>query len=282
VSPNGGLAMIAWDEEGGGNADYLTQLASENFTLETYIYVSPTFTPEGQGYEETKIGLRGSADGVHNFDWYNGATGVCWFLQRGASWQGLWLIDENDGDDGIEGDPICATILGSLSIGEDPAYTGWQRLLLEVSGNNVLGIFGGTYGSRLDGMHFTATHESVGPGGVYISYRENISTNSNARPPTLDAFSLEEPEGGCPNPGSTGNYCLADVYPNNSDGVWDYAVDGDCIVNLNDLAQLIGSYGMTTGATRENGDIYPSPNGDGQVNLSDLAQLLGQYGDDCN
>ena len=77
-------------------------------------------------------------------------------------------------------------------------------------------------------------------------------------------------ESGCPNPGSSGSYCDADI-----DG------SGDCLVNLADLAQLLGHYGMSSGATHDDGDLEP-PGGDGDVDLADLAALLGQYGDNCN
>jgi len=250
ASPDGGLAMIAWDETGGGNAVYMTQLAKEDFTLETYIYIPPTFTPDG--YEETKIGVRGSADGVHNFDYYSGATGVCWLLQHGSSWQTLYLLDENNGDDGAPGDPICATIIGQIDIGVDANLTGWQRLLLEVRGDTVTGIFGGTYGSRTDGIKLTGTHDSPGPGGVYISYREAVSDNTTARPPTLDAFSLTEPSG---IPGD---------------------IDGDGDVDLADLALLLAAYGTCDGDANYNpaADL----DGDNCVGLSDLAILLANYG----
>jgi len=54
-------------------------------------------------------------------------------------------------------------------------------------------------------------------------------------------------------------------------------LDGDNDIDLADLAQLLGHYGMTSGATYEDGDI----DGDGDVDLSDLAALLGVYGDTC-
>ena len=57
---------------------------------------------------------------------------------------------------------------------------------------------------------------------------------------------------------------------------------GNCIVALNDLAQLLGNCGITTGATPDQADIDPPPDGDGDVDIADLAALLGQYGDDCN
>ena len=55
-------------------------------------------------------------------------------------------------------------------------------------------------------------------------------------------------------------------------------VDHDGDVDLSDLAQLLGHYGLTSGAICENGDL----DADGGVNLSDLAALLGAYGTSCN
>ncbi len=54
-------------------------------------------------------------------------------------------------------------------------------------------------------------------------------------------------------------------------------LDFDNDVDLSDLAQLLGNYGMTTGAVYEDGDIDL----DGDVDLSDLAALLGVYGSSC-
>jgi hypothetical protein len=55
-------------------------------------------------------------------------------------------------------------------------------------------------------------------------------------------------------------------------------LDGDRDVDLADLAQLLASYGTTSGATYEDGDL----DGDGDVDLSDLAALLGVYGTTCD
>ena len=55
-------------------------------------------------------------------------------------------------------------------------------------------------------------------------------------------------------------------------------LDGDGAVDLADLAQLLGHYGTTGGATYEDGDL----DGDGDVDLADLAELLANYGQwDC-
>lgn len=51
-------------------------------------------------------------------------------------------------------------------------------------------------------------------------------------------------------------------------------LDGDGDVDLADLAQLLGGYGMSSGAIYEDGDL----DGDGDVDLADLAELLGNYG----
>ena len=71
--------------------------------------------------------------------------------------------------------------------------------------------------------------------------------------------------------GAAEPFCHGDIYPPGGDGV----------VNLDDLAQLLGHFGMTSGATYEDGDIYPPPDGNGAVNLDDLAELLGHYNVVC-
>jgi hypothetical protein len=91
--------------------------------------------------------------------------------------------------------------------------------------------------------------------------------------PYVGNFGLEittgEGEPGCPNPGDSGKYCTADI-----DG------SGDCLVNLADLATMLGAYGTCLGDEFYNPDADLS--GDGCIGLGDLAELLGQYGDDCN
>lgn len=54
-------------------------------------------------------------------------------------------------------------------------------------------------------------------------------------------------------------------------------LDDDGDVDLADLAQLLAHYGMTSGATYEDGDL----DGDGDVDLADLAALLAVYGTTC-
>ena len=54
-------------------------------------------------------------------------------------------------------------------------------------------------------------------------------------------------------------------------------IDHDGDVDLSDLAQLLGSYGLTSGATCDNGDVDI----DEDVDVSDLAELLARYGSLC-
>ena len=54
-------------------------------------------------------------------------------------------------------------------------------------------------------------------------------------------------------------------------------LDFDADVDLSDLAQLLGHYGTTSGASYEDGDL----DGDEDVDLSDLAMLLSVYGRSC-
>ena len=76
---------------------------------------------------------------------------------------------------------------------------------------------------------------------------------------------------GCPAPGISARYCVADIGNFN------------CVVDLDDLAQLLAHFGESPAAYWM-GDIYPDhPErpGDGIVDLSDLAEMLTQYGDVC-
>ena len=54
-------------------------------------------------------------------------------------------------------------------------------------------------------------------------------------------------------------------------------LDSDGDVDLQDLANLLGHFGTTSGATFEQGDVE----GDGDVDLQDLAFLLSVFGQVC-
>ena len=54
-------------------------------------------------------------------------------------------------------------------------------------------------------------------------------------------------------------------------------LDGDGLIDLGDLAQLLGHYGAASGAVYADGDLGR----DGDVDLDDLAELLSLYGHPC-
>ena len=55
-------------------------------------------------------------------------------------------------------------------------------------------------------------------------------------------------------------------------------LDGDGDVDLANLAQLLANYGVTSGASYEDGDV----DSDGDVDLADLAAVLATYGATCD
>ena len=54
-------------------------------------------------------------------------------------------------------------------------------------------------------------------------------------------------------------------------------LDGDCDVDISDLATILANFGLTSGALPEDGDL----DGDGDVDISDLATLLSSFGSTC-
>jgi plastocyanin len=52
-------------------------------------------------------------------------------------------------------------------------------------------------------------------------------------------------------------------------------------IDIGDLGEMLANYGITSGATYWQGDIYPS-GGDGAIDISDLGKLLVIYGTSCN
>jgi hypothetical protein len=55
-------------------------------------------------------------------------------------------------------------------------------------------------------------------------------------------------------------------------------LNGDCAVDIFDLAVQLSNFGATQGATAEQGDT----DGDGDIDIVDLAQLLSAFGSVCS
>ncbi len=189
-SPDGGLAMIAWDPSGGGNFVVLDATPTRDMMFEAWVYFDAT--PEiGDEVETWSIGLRGTSGTFYNtpvlFD-ANGNTGVTWTYQVSAAGATLYLIDE-----GLGGPAAERVLIDAIEIipgGND----GWQRLRLTVEGDTAIGYFGGTYGSTDDGVEVEGRlRETTSVGNFYIGYREALSDNSRARPPTIDRLMVQAP-----------------------------------------------------------------------------------------
>jgi uncharacterized repeat protein (TIGR02543 family) len=193
-----------------------------------------------------------------------------------------WVFDHWSGDLGGSTNPDQITITDDMSVTAHFTQIQYTLTVNTVGNGSVTkdpdqATY--TYGQTVD---LTADGD---PGWSFDHWSGDLGGSTNPDQITItDDMSVTAHfvEDSCPNPGGSGNYCAADVYPNNGDDVWDFADDGDCVVNASDLGQLLSNYGITSGMTREDGDVYPPGGGDGGVDASDLGELLAQYGDDCN
>ncbi|MCA8955927.1 MAG: lamin tail domain-containing protein [Planctomycetes bacterium] len=191
ASPQGGNAAIFWDESGGGNHNMLLRDGTCNVVVEAWVYFDTTLRPTAE-LESWSLGVQGTSGTFYNFPdpsgtlgfTANGNTGVTWTYQVTDTAATLYLVDHNDGGEG------AAAKTNRVVIGKLTPTTGWHRLRLEVSGATVTGYFGGSYGSTTTGTKITGTLSAPAEGGVYISYREGVATNANARPFTCDQLSI--------------------------------------------------------------------------------------------
>jgi hypothetical protein len=161
-----------------------------------------------------------------------------------------------------------------------------------VDGGGAMGTTGGNFKlsgtiGQLDASSTTQTggnYKLTGgfwkPAGRTLDTHTTVPSNGEHAD---DTPHVPDQADGCPEPGATSSYCTADIWPNNGDGVWDYADDGDCIIDHHDLGALLANYRIImSGATREDGDIWPIGEGDGAVDVGDLGAMVGQYLDNCN
>lgn len=229
-SPQGGLAMVTWDPSGGGNAVALETAPIADVVVETYVFVEPIMAPfnpalytpsvppvllDHYNYADGEfwaLGVRGSCAANANPPdaggyWaaiqpgvgtrYHFLAGIAWCHFRTPTFSRLYLIDFNNGSapgDG-PGNQDFTILAGPIDIIAG-VNDGWQRLRLHVQGDKVAGNFGGTFGFD-DGVAFTATTSTTGPGAVYIAYREAVLYNSNGlagcHPPVFDQFDVHGP-----------------------------------------------------------------------------------------
>ncbi len=150
---------------------------------------------------------------------------------------------------------------GTGNIGDDPSFSDPNSADYHLTGGSPC----------IDAADNTAVPADVGD-------VDNDGDTTERTPLDLDGLPrfVDDP--------STADTGVADPpdYPQVVDmGAYEFGIacdlDGDCDVDLADLAQLLSNYGTTTGMSYEDGDV----DNDSDVDLADLAALLAVYGTTC-
>jgi hypothetical protein len=196
ASPQGGKAIIAYDETGGGNAIYSRELVRK-FDLYAYVQTGPlgtTSATDAQDSESSIYGI-GTTDGLFGTpnpaalidatvsSSSNGSTGFGWMIQRVENFNGgsptnktyLMLVDFGDSGDSIVTDNEWQVMkLYDLS----SAASGWHRLSIEYdpATGNV------TAKNDADTIVFTESGDYNNDGEVntadYVIWRKNEATTN--------------------------------------------------------------------------------------------------------
>lgn len=201
VSPQGGNVAVWHDPTGGGNANWLSNFATADYLLETYVYftgANPLFDVDDG--ENWAIGVRGHSDSFGEYQdvggfhaavscttVQSGHTGIAWVCNRTATVCELFLVDFNDGQGATAGGDFIV-LAGPIAI-QTGVNDGWQRVRLAAQGTNVVANFGGTYGCD-DGQRFTATTNTTCANGVYLTYRECVTINDDRVPLITDELTV--------------------------------------------------------------------------------------------
>jgi hypothetical protein len=212
ASPQGGRAIIAWDETGGGNSVHSDEYTN---SFKIYAYINPTpfnnttadstqseATVYGIGTTDPLFATPNSADlltgqpgtGGNITSSANGSTGVGWLIQRRTSNTAgtqssaavLQLIDFNDGGDGVLADAPDWDVIETIDLTGMAA--GWHVLGVEY--DPATGDVTATYDDEEFTFDYgTLTDDRDMIGNFYIGYRENLpGTGASGRPPTFDLF----------------------------------------------------------------------------------------------
>jgi hypothetical protein len=208
-SPQGGKAIVAWDETGGGNAVYSKELV-RSFDISAYLdATSFGLNPTGAGeWEHTAYGI-GTTDGLFGTINVNGtltatdsataavltqnaSTGIGWVYER---YEGagdidkytLTLVDFGDGGNSVPAafnDPAQGNgwkVIETIPL--ETADTGWHRLGVDY--NPTTGAVVATFDEET--FSFNTTTNLFGT--FYAGYREGLSVHAgNSRPATFDLF----------------------------------------------------------------------------------------------
>lgn len=198
----------------------------------------------------------------------NGTLGS--FLQ--TSVLAIFAAADNSGVDGVSGGNCAVDDPNCVGFGVDPgtATTGFEAAvplnLLGVGIGDTVCVFaivsspsGYISNQMLPPPATELIFNNIGfrNGGVdTLDFDTNISGDQFA------CYTLVAAPG-CPNPGCE-----------------DGDLDGDCVVGLADLSQLLTAYGACVGDPGY--DAAADIDGSGCVDLADLSALLTQFGSDCN
>jgi hypothetical protein len=137
-------------------------------------------------------------------------------------------------------------------------------------------------GSCLGGV---SPSQCEGAGGVYRGNGSTCSSGLCAYGCCFDnGFCLSLTKSQCDQAGATWHF-NSTCDDGNMNGTADICeepacegdLNGDNVVDINDLTTQLSNYGRTSGATREEGDL----DGDGDVDLNDLTALLARFGQPC-
>lgn len=211
ASPQGGKAIAAWDNTGGGNASYSKDLVN-SFDVWAYFDTTPlgiAVTTADEEWESVSYGI-GSADGLYGTpdptgDIFipgtqtgNASTGIGWVYQQyenggvagtEPSFNKLMLVDFGDGGNSVP-EALEWTVIETIDMSAVDA--GWYRLGINYDPDtgDVTARFGD------DTFDFTTAQDLLGT--FFVGYREGITAEQTRlpllNPPIYDLF-VPEPEG---------------------------------------------------------------------------------------
>ena len=219
---------------------------------------------------------------------YRRLTEITWWGSPEIEWMDIfsytdWVILIYNNDNGLPGSVIYAETIPSENImflatgdfnmdgGAEYQQTAVLPVPLTLSANTTYWFsIGAVYSNSDDGYRWSLNYLE-GDGACAQDYMYDTYGFLHVSE-DLAFVLIAEPAGDdCPNPGAHGRYCSADIDSSH-----------DCVVDLNDLAEMLGSYGRCPGDPGYNAAADIATDGNPCIDLNDLAELLGQYGDNCN
>ncbi|TAH55035.1 MAG: hypothetical protein EWM51_04315 [Treponema sp.] len=175
ASPQGGMALVAWDPTGGVNTTGTDRTYLHNSSFDLWVYLETTKIETG--YETWDIGICGSEDGIGNTGDFRGTTGLAWNYYRDGDWPRLSLIYY--AGTASTGSPIGEAI---TMFGNNP---GWYRLSITIQD----GVATASFGEGSNSITRTCEVDPNMIGNFYMSYKETFADLTKCRPPTIDAIS---------------------------------------------------------------------------------------------